>query len=86
MGRAYVHYELGNFLWYAKGGPDAGTGVLTVTLEGEDVVDAEWTLARISGGKTTPLTGDAAEAAGAEWEAVRDCTDLSASPPADTGA
>lgn len=80
LGRAYVHYGLGNFLWYAKGGPGAETGVLTVTLQGEDVVDAEWTPARISGGKTTPLRGSAAEAARAAWEQARDCTGLAASP------
>jgi poly-gamma-glutamate capsule biosynthesis protein CapA/YwtB (metallophosphatase superfamily) len=83
LDRAYVHYGLGNFVWYSKGGPGAETGVLTVTLQGEDVVAADWTPARISGGKTTPLTGAAAEAALEEWEEARDCTGLTASPTAE---
>jgi poly-gamma-glutamate capsule biosynthesis protein CapA/YwtB (metallophosphatase superfamily) len=86
LGRAYVHYGLGNFLWYAKGGPEAETGVLTLTLQGRDVTAAEWTPARISGGKNTPLTGLQRETALEAADEARVCTGLSASSPADPAA
>lgn len=77
---AYVHYGLGNFVWYAARGEGAATGVLTLTMQGRAVSDAEWTPAYISNGATTPLSGDAADQARAEQEELRDCTGLSASP------
>ena len=78
---AYVHYGLGNFLFYSSGGGlNTQSGVLTLTLQGRAVTDSRWDPATLSGGRTTPLTGSAAEQARAAQAALRDCTDLDAKP------
>lgn len=78
---AYVHYGLGNFLFYSSGGGlNTRSGVLTLTLAGRAVTDARWDPAVLEGGRTTPLTGSAAERARAAQEALRDCTGLAARP------
>jgi poly-gamma-glutamate synthesis protein (capsule biosynthesis protein) len=76
MGRAYVHYGLGNFAFYARGGPGAQTGVLVLTVRGRQVLQARWRPAVISAGVPHPLSGDAAEAARRSWQALRGCTGL----------
>jgi len=76
LGGAFVAYGLGNFVWYARGGPGAQTGVLTVTVTGRDVDGYEWHPAVIRDGVPHPLDGDAAATARAAWEALRGCTDL----------
>jgi poly-gamma-glutamate synthesis protein (capsule biosynthesis protein) len=64
LGRAYVDYGLGNFLFYASGsGPTSQTGVLQLTVRGRDVTRAQWRPAVISNGRTRPLAGSAAAAA-----------------------
>jgi poly-gamma-glutamate capsule biosynthesis protein CapA/YwtB (metallophosphatase superfamily) len=78
---AYVDYGLGNFVFYASGGPGARTGVLVLTVRGRAVTRAEWKPAVISGGLPVPLAGAAAAEAVAGWNALRGCTDLAASPP-----
>ena len=80
LGRAYVDYGLGNFVFYARGGPGAETGVLTLTVRGREVSDARWTPARISGGVPRPLSGDAARAAERAKEQRRSCTGLADEP------
>ncbi len=75
-GEALVAYGLGNFAFYTSGGPAADTGVLHVTVTGRHIDDYAWEPAVISGGRPRPLTGEDAEAAGAAWDALRDCTDL----------
>lgn len=82
MQDAYVHYGLGNFLWYSSGGEGSRTGVLTLTVQGRSVTEAQWTPARIAGGQTSPLTGAPAQAEMAAAEAARECTGLAAEPPA----
>ena len=78
---AYVHYGLGNFLFYSSGGgPNTQSGVLTLTLQGRAVTDSRWDPAVLSGGRTTPLTGDAAEQARERQASLRDCTGLDARP------
>jgi len=78
---AYVHYGLGNFLFYASGGgPNTRSGVLTLTLRGRAVTGSRWDPASLSGGQTTPLTGSAARQAAAAQSALRSCTGLSARP------
>jgi poly-gamma-glutamate capsule biosynthesis protein CapA/YwtB (metallophosphatase superfamily) len=77
---AYVDYGLGNFVFYASGGPGAQSGVLTLTVRGRAVTDANWTPAMIAAGVPRPLTGDAADAARQSWAALRGCTDLTATP------
>ena len=78
---AYVHHGLGNFLFYSSGGGlNTRSGVLTLTLAGRAVTDARWDPAVLEGGRTTPLTGAAAERARSVQEALRDCTGLAARP------
>ena len=44
---AYVHYGLGNFLFYSSGGgPNTRSGVLTLTVAGRAVTDDRWDPAR----------------------------------------
>jgi poly-gamma-glutamate synthesis protein (capsule biosynthesis protein) len=80
LGRGYVAYGLGNFLFYAGGsGPSSLTSVLTLTLRGPHVVGVTRTPARLAHGWTTPLRGTAAEREVARQDALRGCTGLRAS-------
>lgn len=76
LGDAFVAYGLGNFVWYSDGGAGAETGVLTVTVTGRRVDGYVWAPARIDVGVPVPLAGDEATNAQAEWQALRNCTDL----------
>lgn len=80
LGRAYVDYGLGNFVFYARGGAAAESGVLTLTVRGRAVTASTWAPARIRNGVPHPLTGSAATSARASWERLRDCTGLTAAP------
>ena len=75
---AYVHYGLGNFVFYSRGGITAQSGVLLLTMRGRAVGDSRWVPARISGGIPIPLEGAAAARAVASWQSLRRCTGLSA--------
>jgi hypothetical protein len=77
---AYVHYGLGNFVFYSRGGVTAQSGVLLLTLRGRAVTKARWVPAVISGGIPLPLAGATAERAVAAWQALRGCTGLAAKP------
>ncbi len=79
-GAAYVSYGLGNFYWYH--GRESETGVLKLTVQGDQVVGDEWVPARFraTGGAPRPLSGDTAQDAVEEWEELRGCTDLDAGP------
>lgn len=76
MGGSYIHYGLGNFVFYARSGPTLESGVLTLTLRGREVREARWSPARISGGVPVPLEGSAARAALRSWQQLRACTGL----------
>lgn len=92
---AYVAYGLGNFVWWRSNDEvSITTGVLTLTLgspspDGEAlaagpgaVTAATWTPMRIADdGVPVVRTGAEAAADLAEWDAIRDCTGLSATPP-----
>ncbi len=81
MGRSYVDYGLGNFLFYASGGgPTTQSGVLQLTVRGHSVTHARWQPAVLQHGRTSPLTGAPAAAAVARHDAQRGCTDLRATP------
>ncbi|MFW5415581.1 CapA family protein [Nocardiopsis sp. CNT-189] len=84
LGGGYVHYGLGNFVFYSHAGPTAESGVLTLTLEDGEVTGDEWTPARLEGGVPIPATGEEAERAAADWESLRETcsTGLSAEPEA----
>jgi poly-gamma-glutamate synthesis protein (capsule biosynthesis protein) len=77
---AYVHYGLGNFVFYSRGGVTAQSGVLLLTLRGRAVTDSRWAPALISGGIPHPLQGAAATRAISSWQSLRRCTGLSAKP------
>jgi poly-gamma-glutamate capsule biosynthesis protein CapA/YwtB (metallophosphatase superfamily) len=78
----YVHYGLGNFLFYNSAGRTAQSGVLTLTFGGGKVTKADWAPAVISGGIPQPLTGGAEKQARSEWEGLRRCSDVTAQPGA----
>lgn len=76
MGRALVHYGLGNFVFYANREATVQTGVLEVTVTGRRVDRYRWVPARISGGVPTALSGAARTEAVRRWNALRPCTGL----------
>ena len=76
LGRAFVDYGLGNFAFYATDGPGTQSGVLTVTVTGRQVDHYAWTPAVIESGTPRPLTGSDAQAATADWNHRRSCTNL----------
>ncbi len=80
LGRTYVHYGLGNFVFYARTAVTEATGVLTLTVQGRAVTAAQWLPAKIGSGLPAPLTGSAATAALGTWNGLRGCTGLSATP------
>lgn len=79
LGRTYVAYGLGNFLWYVG---SSDSGVLKVRVRGRSVTGAELIPAVISGtGQPKPLTGTAATALIKRFTDLRRCTGLAATPP-----
>jgi len=77
---AYVHYGLGNFVFYSRGGLTAQSGALLLTMRGRAVTSSRWVPAVISGGIPIPLEGAAADRAVDTWQSLRRCTGLSAKP------
>jgi poly-gamma-glutamate capsule biosynthesis protein CapA/YwtB (metallophosphatase superfamily) len=79
LGDAYVHYGLGNFVFYSRPGtPGTQSGVLLLTVDGRKVTKARWQPATIQGGVPVPLQGAAADRALSTWESRRACTGLAA--------
>ncbi|GGM40710.1 hypothetical protein GCM10007977_047660 [Dactylosporangium sucinum] len=79
LGRTYVAYGLGNFVWYVG---SADTGVLRVQVHGRSVVKAELVPAVVSDtGRPRLLTGTAASALTKRFIDLRRCTGLAAAPP-----
>jgi hypothetical protein len=79
MGKTYVNYGLGNFLWYHNHHPESG--VLQLTVRDGEVVGDSWTPARIETyGRPLPLAGQELAAAVADWRRHRSCTGLAARP------
>jgi poly-gamma-glutamate capsule biosynthesis protein CapA/YwtB (metallophosphatase superfamily) len=78
LGRAFVDYGLGNFVWYSQNSAaSVTTGVLKVTVTGRRIDGYQWVPARIVGGSPTPLGGSARSAALSSWRGLRGCTNLS---------
>jgi hypothetical protein len=77
---AYVHYGLGNFVFYSRGGLTAQSGVLLLTTRGRAITASRWVPAVISGGIPIPLQGADATRAISSWQSLRRCTGLSAKP------
>jgi poly-gamma-glutamate synthesis protein (capsule biosynthesis protein) len=81
LGRTYVQYGLGNFVWWRDDAFSNDTGVLTLTLRGRQVAKAALTPARISAtGQPVPATGAEARRISAEYAKLRACTGLSSAP------
>ena len=80
LGDRYVAYGLGNFVFSAGSSGGRASGVLTVTATGRRIDGADWVPAVIVDGRPEPLSGDAADAALAEQDELRECADLSAGP------
>ncbi len=81
-GRRYVDYGLGNFVFYATGGvtPETRSGVLTLTLRGSRR-DQGAVVARCHRGRPAGAAARCRAAAGrSQWQALRHCTDLHATP------
>jgi poly-gamma-glutamate synthesis protein (capsule biosynthesis protein) len=76
LGTAFVGYGLGNFVFYTSGGPGAQSGVVVVTVTGRDIDGYQFVPATLRNGVATPLAGDEAAAARAQWDALRACTNL----------
>ena len=80
---AYVDYGLGNFVFYARPGPSAQSGVLVLTARGRAVTAARWVPAVITEGQPLPVEGRPAQAVLDQKDALRErCTDLLDAPPA----
>lgn len=85
LGRTYVDYGLGNFVWWRRNNEvDARSGVLTLTVDQGRVTEAGWTPMRVSPDGIPRVPDDQAErdALLDKWDAVRDCADLDDAPPA----
>ncbi|GAA2441991.1 CapA family protein [Actinomadura vinacea] len=80
MHGTYVHYGLGNFVFYSASGPTANSGVLVLRVQNGKVTADKWKPARISGGLPRLLNGAAAAAESKRWTALRGCSGLSARP------
>ncbi|HET6212517.1 MAG TPA: CapA family protein [Micromonosporaceae bacterium] len=82
MGRTYVQYGLGNFIWYHDDAWSNDTGVLRVTMRGKTVTKTELVPAVISRttGQPLPVTGTEAARIQAKYAALRACTKLAAAP------
>jgi poly-gamma-glutamate synthesis protein (capsule biosynthesis protein) len=79
LGRTYVAYGLGNFVWYVG---SAETGVLRVRVRGRSVIRADLVPAVVSGtGRPRLLAGAAATALANRFADLRRCTGLASAPP-----
>ena len=84
LGKAYVQYGLGNFVWYHDDAWSNDTGVLRVTLKGTKITKTELVPASISRttGQPLPATGAEATRISTKYAGLRACTKLSATPTA----
>ena len=82
LGRTYVGYGLGNFVWWRRNNEvESRSGVLTLTLRGRRVVRERWTPMRVSvDGIPRVPAGSEAERLHRAWQRSRACTGLSATP------
>ena len=92
LGRAYVHYGLGNFVWWRSREPDSRSGVLTLSVDvaaakgtgrtgGSAVRDAVWTpmLIGTDGIPREPGATDSARLLRL-WNQARACAHLAPAP------
>ena len=79
----YVAYGLGNYLWWRSfGNEQDDNGVLTLTFVGPKVTAAVFAPSHLDDtGVPVPAAGKLKSTIDAEWERVRACAELSATPP-----
>ena len=81
LGDAYVDYGLGNFVFSGRRTEETlRSGILTLTVRGRQVEASSWAPAVLRSGVPHLLEGEQAEAAVADKERRRDCTDLEPGP------
>ncbi len=81
LGRTYVGYGLGNYLWWRDAAYSNDTGVLTLTFRGRQVVRERLAPARIDGrGVPVPATGETATRIAAKYAGLRGCAGLASGP------
>jgi poly-gamma-glutamate capsule biosynthesis protein CapA/YwtB (metallophosphatase superfamily) len=81
LGRTYVAYGLGNYLWWRDSAFSNDTGVLQLTFRGRRVVAAKLAPARIDPrGVPVPATGETAARIQRRWADLRGCTGLAGTP------
>jgi poly-gamma-glutamate capsule biosynthesis protein CapA/YwtB (metallophosphatase superfamily) len=83
MGSTYVHYGLGNFVWYTGGSdrPSSDTVVLTVTLTGTRISSTSVLPGIVTAsGQPAPATGTRLAAVSSRLAAAARCSGLAASP------
>ena len=81
LGRTFVAYGLGNFVWWLDNAYSNDTGVLTLTFDGRQVTRSAFTPAQIgSTGQPVPATGATASRVSAKYAGLRSCTGLAAAP------
>lgn len=81
LGRTFVAYGLGNYLWWRNAAFSDDTGVLRLTLRGRQVVRSALAPARIDErGVPVPATGGTAERIARKWAGLAGCTGLTAEP------
>ncbi|MGI5521463.1 CapA family protein [Micromonospora sp. CA-259024] len=82
LGKTFVQYGLGNFLWWRDDAYSNDTGVLRVTLNGSAISKTELVPARISRRTGRPEVAAGVDAARIrrEYADLRACTGLAASP------
>ncbi|TYB39636.1 CapA family protein [Micromonospora sp. AP08] len=82
LGRTFVQYGLGNFVWWRDDAYSNDTGVLRVTLDGSAISKTELVPAMISRrtGLPEPAGGEDAARIRREYADLHTCTGLAASP------
>ncbi|WP_308167475.1 CapA family protein [Catellatospora tritici] len=82
IGDTYVHYGLGNFLWYSVS-KSTDTGLLTVVIKNGKVKSRVFTPGVVSNnGQPVPVTGNALNAVRQRLDQASRCTGLAAQPRA----
>lgn len=84
LGRTYVQYGLGNFLWWRDDAYSNDTGVLWATLRGSELTSVGLRPAVISRetGQPVPASGAERDRIAARYAELRECTGLAAEPAA----
>ena len=76
MGKAFVGYGLGNFVWYGTSELSTQTGALLVTVTGRNVNSYRWVPAQIVDGVPRPLAGAKRRRELESWRSLRRCAEL----------